>query len=158
MAGIALTRERVVLAVAAFLGLVLAATFTHLNLTRASAGPLRHDDTVQKTKVDETWRMKHPEHGHCLVIRFTSTVAGNARSTWGLTGPATVWENLRLHGGGIRVDSQELRSEGQCGASTTMQKLVVGQQWKTGDGDWRGYRQTRVPSGKGSYAWTATPA
>lgn len=158
MAGITLTRKRELIAAVAVLVLVVAAVLVLTRNTQASAGPLRHDDTLRTTTVEKTWQVERPRYDACMAIRFKGTVSGNARATWGLAGPTTVWENLRVRGGYVEVTAHQLGSDGECSGRMKMERLVAGQAWKTRDGEWRGYRQTKVTTGKGSYAWNGYSA
>lgn len=123
MPALALTRKRIVIVGAVVLVVCVATVVVLSRNTRASAGPLRHDDTLQTTAVEKTWHARIGHGGPCLTIGFRGEITGNARPTWGVTGPATVWEHLRVHNTHIRVEAYELSPDGTCGEPAEMRRL-----------------------------------
>ncbi|MDN5851710.1 MAG: hypothetical protein L0K86_02475 [Actinomycetia bacterium] len=95
-------RKATVLPIAAAL-VVAAVGFVVLStLNNPANGRLRHDGSLQTTTVEKQWQVKCERYDACLDIRFKGKVSGNARSTWGITGPTTVWDSSA--GGPIRTD------------------------------------------------------
>ncbi|MGH3359828.1 MAG: hypothetical protein ACRDO7_13585 [Nocardioidaceae bacterium] len=135
MTGITLTRKRAMIVVAAVLVVVAIAVVILTRNTSASAGPLRHDDTLRNTTVEQTWHTQFGHGGPCLTIEFRGEISGNARPTWGITGPATVWERLRVHNTRIRVKAYELSTDGACGEPVVLESVRATLVRKT-DGSW----------------------
>lgn len=143
-------RNWTVLSIAAVLVVASVGFVVLTNLNNPANGRLRHDGSLQTTTVEKEWQVKRERYDACLNIRFEGRVSGNARSTWGITGPTTVWENLRVHDTTVSVDVLAL-SDGECGDQKPVRGIGVAQGWQTGDGEARGYRRTRsVFGGKGS--------
>lgn len=143
-------RKRTVLPIAAVLVVASVGFVVLTNLNNPANGRLRHDGTLQTRTVEKQWQVKRERYDACLNIRLEGKLSGNARSTWGITGPATVWENLRVHDTTVSVDVREL-SDGECGDQKPVRGIGVAHGWQTGDGEARGYRGTRSVFGaKGS--------
>lgn len=138
------TRKRALLSSGAVLAAVALAAVVLVNLNSPAEGRLRHDDTVRTTNVEKVWTVERARFDRCLTIRFKGDLSGNATPTWGITGPTTVWENLRVHDTDIRVDFSELRSDGRCGDRVPVRRVVLAQQWRTDGGQWRGGPNTRI--------------
>ena len=149
-------RKATVVSVGAAVILAAVGVVVLANLNNPANGRLRDDGSLRTATVEKQWTVKRERYDACLDIEFHGKIAGNARSTWGITGPTTVWENLRVHDTVVSVDVREL-SHGQCGAQKTVRGISVAQGWRTGNGDERGFRRTRSHfGGMGSNVESAT--
>ena len=126
------------------------------NLNSPASGQLRHDDSLRTTSVEKEWTVEKGRHDTCFRIRFEGDLSGNARSTWGFTGPRTVWENLRVHETDVHVEAYGMTADGQCDTTSepppSMHSLGMSQQWKSGDDDWHGGRRNWSKFGAGPQA------
>lgn len=117
------------------------------NLNNPASGRLRHDDSLQTMTVEKQWRVEKMRYDTCFEISFEGELSGNARSTWGLTGPTTVWENLRVHDTIVSVEAHELHADGRCEGEAVgdwpIDEILVGQAWRTGRHARRGFKKTR---------------
>lgn len=127
------------------------------SLNNPASGRLQHDDTLRTTTVEKQWRVDQKRLDACFVIRYQGKVSGNARSTWGITGPTTVWENIRIHDTTVNVEARKLHADGRCEGRTQMRSVILTQQWKAEDGDWRGRRRNHSRFGRGAGASSHVP-
>ncbi|UYM07049.1 hypothetical protein [Solicola gregarius] len=151
MFGLPVTRKHAIWFGAGVLVLLLIAVVVLMRLSTPAEGRLKHDDTLQTTRIDKVWRQELPRADRCLVIRLKADITGNARPTWGLTGAVTVWEHLRVHDATLGVEAQVLREDGECGDPIAMDGVAFRLLRKAEDGTLQRMGQLGGRFGKGRY-------
>lgn len=136
MVVLTMSRKRSLIAGAAVLVVLLATFGVSVYLNSPASGRLRHDASLRTTTVEKHWQVERKRFDACVKISFKGKLSGNARSSWGITGPTTVWENVRVLNTTTHVETHNLRADGTCEGKTPTDKIAVMQQWSTADRAW----------------------
>ena len=121
---------------------LLIAVVVLMRLSSPSSGKVVDGDTAQSIRVEHSWQEKLRYADLCLDVDLAGDISGNARPTWGFTGPITVWENLRLHNVDFSVTARTLDETGECGSHARVSKIGAGLVRKNDDG-WVAVRGSR---------------
>lgn len=151
MASLRVSRKHAIIVGAGMLVLLLIAVIVLMRLSQPASGRLKHDDTLQTTRIDKVWQVEKPKMERCLVIRLKADVSGNARPTWGLSGPVTVWEHMRIHNATLHVEAKHLGVDGDCSGRFTMRRLKFFMYREDEDRGWKRLPNLGTTFGKGAY-------